>query len=106
MGPEEGGCNERPEHHQRGDDWREWDPALRATRDRAQARREEWARARVKALTSRAPSTFEPLAVQPLHPVADIGPLYYQPRRHQDAASSTRSRNLDALLAKHGIRPR
>jgi hypothetical protein len=60
----------------------------------------------VKAMSKATPTAFEPLPVQPLHPVADIGPLYYQPRRHQHATSPTHSRNIDALLAKHGIYPR
>ena len=73
---------------------------------RARNRRWEDARRQVKAMSKATPTAFEPLPVQPLHPVGDIGPLYYQPRRHQHAASPTRSRNIDALLAKHGIYPR
>jgi hypothetical protein len=75
-------------------------------RDRAQNRRREEARLQVKAMSKATPTAFEPLPAQPLHPVGDIGPLYYQPERHLHAASPTRSRNIDALLAKHGIRPR
>jgi hypothetical protein len=51
-------------------------------------------------------TTFEPLPVQPLHTAQDIGPLYYQPRQHKHAASPNRSKNINALLAKHGIYPK
>jgi hypothetical protein len=57
-------------------------------------------------MTSTPDREFKPLPTPPLHPVSDIGPLYYQPERHLHAASPTRSRNIDALLAKHGIYPR
>jgi len=82
------------------------DPAsyFYAVQDRARDAPAERARRQVSALSK--PDRFEPLPVQPLHPVQDIGPLYYQPRLHKDAASPTRSRNIDALLAKHGIYPR
>jgi hypothetical protein len=73
-------------------------------RDRARNAPAERARLQVKPIS--VPTAFEPLPAQPLHPVTDIGPLYYQPQRHLHAASPTRSRNIDALLAKHGIRPR
>ena len=72
--------------------------------DRARAAPAERARRLVKAMSK--PDRFEPLPVAPLHPVQDIGPLYYQPRSHKDAASPTRSKNIDALLAKHGIYPK
>jgi hypothetical protein len=47
------------------------------------------------------PTAFEPLPVQPLHPVADIGPLYVKATPRWKNA---RSKSVDALLAKHGIR--
>jgi hypothetical protein len=61
----------------------------------------EQARLQMKAMSPSKPTEFEPLPVQPLHPLADIGPLYAKPRpRHQSA----RSKQIDAVLAKHGIR--
>jgi len=86
------------------DDWGDYPSYLASVQERARNAPAERARRQVSALSK--PDRFEPLPVQPLHPVTDIGPLYYQPRRHQHAASPTRSRNIDALLAKHGIYPR
>ena len=87
-----------------GDDWREWDPALRGTRDRVHAKREEETRRKVKALTSEPDREFRPLPVQLEHMLGafslDGRPSY----RHQSA----RSKSIDMLLDRLGVpsRPR
>jgi hypothetical protein len=86
------------------DDWADYPSYLASVQERARNRRREEARRQVKAMSKATPTAFEPLPVFDLHPVADIGGLYDQPRRHQHAASPTRSREIDALLAKLGIK--
>ena len=68
-----------------------------ATRDRARSRRQERARAEIKAMTTHAPSAFEPLAetVEPI-PASVSSFKLDPPLRPRD--QSARSKSIDALL--------
>jgi hypothetical protein len=85
------------------DHWYDYPSYLASVRERAQAQRQERARAELRALTSHRPGEFQPLA-QTVPPVpASVTDFRLDPPRaprHQSA----RSKSVDGLLKQVGIR--
>jgi len=80
------------------DDWGDYPSYLASVQERARNAPAERARRQVSALSK--PDRFEPLPVQPLHPMADIGPLFTKPTPRWKNA---RSKNVDMLLEQLGV---